>query len=573
MTIAELKSIISKFRAIVESDSITPESLGAILQQISEFAAQTPDLSSLDGQPNGLPLLDAQAMIKPEVIPAQFKDIPFFNGSRTVGSLMEVPPELPSSGQVVFSESHKTFVFLVGGLCYPDWKDADKWGIASTSGRKPYLDKLYFNPIRSEFNVGDPTDGLKLLPIHSVVNSLNEWSQSLSTLQEQHDQLVEWNSKYGAYEYEISITQAEPGDEPAVDEDGGDEPAWVVDNTASLIPLVNLLRAGKHVNLFAKFPSNVGFSQSSLRIPAQSFYVNGDSYFFSFNVDDNIFILEVSNTAPELHSITVLRSGLLESIISLESRVDILDKSKKQLFIDMWKGLYEGCEYDEEEESFSVKYFDANGAVIHEVKNITYEEALAIYKWGTWGEHTCLFKLNAGEISKSPDIRCTIPSNYEGVYNKLYLYDQIEWYWSPSKLEALKYLKGNSIAFIKKNLHIINRNLKGIFDKICPDADNLRIGYASDGYNENLTTLYIHNLKYKLSLQFLKRLSLDTFKYLVENASNTTPIIVTVHADVFAKMTGDASNQAAAALQPEEAAQWQKLFNDAADRQISFATA
>lgn len=60
---------------------------------------------------------------------------------------------------------------------------------------------------------------------------------------------------------------------------------------------------------------------------------------------------------------------------------------------------------------------------------------------------------------------------------------------------------------------------------------------------------------------------------MVDNAANSAPINVTVHADVFAKMTGETSNQAAAALQPEEAAQWQKLFNDAADRQISFATA
>lgn len=568
MTIAELKNIISKFRTIVESDSITPESLGAILQQISDFAAQMPDFSALDGKPGGLPLLDAQAKIKPEVIPAQFKDIPFYNDVRSVGSLMEVPAELPSSGQVVFSESHKSFVFLVGGLYYPDWKDADKWGIASATGRKPYLDKLYFNVIKSQFNVGDPIDGLKLLPIHSMVASLNEWTQSLSSLKEQHDELVEWNKKYGAYEYEVSIAQAEPGDEPAADEGSDEEPAWVVDNPASLIPLVNLLRADKHVNLFAMFPSNVGFSQSSLRIPAQSFYVNGDSYFFSFNVDDNIFILEVSNTAPEHHSITVLRSGLLESIISLETRVDRV--AYKELLIKMWddyctvKGIKFGG-YDRESDSWNL-----NGLTLSEAEVIQ-----------------CL---NTPKIQLGSDSLKTI--NYVSITNRtiapIYIDGEapitgmfsvspnlevirlLDYYSNASNVDSNPVKVGRTDGFAYHCLKL--RRLEGIIQ--VKSSDNLGQHFHNMYMNRSIEHFMIHGICLNTHIfQSTPVIDFESLRYLVDNAANSAPINVTVHADVFAKMTGDTSNQAAAALQPEEAAQWQKLFNDAADRQISFATA
>lgn len=53
----------------------------------------------------------------------------------------------------------------------------------------------------------------------------------------------------------------------------------------------------------------------------------------------------------------------------------------------------------------------------------------------------------------------------------------------------------------------------------------------------------------------------------VENANT-----LTVHPDVYAKITGDTSNEAAAALTPEELAQWQQLLTDAAAKNITFAT-
>lgn len=67
-------------------------------------------------------------------------------------------------------------------------------------------------------------------------------------------------------------------------------------------------------------------------------------------------------------------------------------------------------------------------------------------------------------------------------------------------------------------------------------------------------------------------LSLASFQYMVDNAYNTAPITVTVHPDVYAKLTGDTTNAAAAALSADELAQWQSLVSAAAAKNISFAT-
>lgn len=67
-------------------------------------------------------------------------------------------------------------------------------------------------------------------------------------------------------------------------------------------------------------------------------------------------------------------------------------------------------------------------------------------------------------------------------------------------------------------------------------------------------------------------LTFSTMQYLVTNAANPTPITVTVHPDVYAKLTGDTTNAAASALTADELAQWQALVTTANSKNISFAT-
>ena len=84
---------------------------------------------------------------------------------------------------------------------------------------------------------------------------------------------------------------------------------------------------------------------------------------------------------------------------------------------------------------------------------------------------------------------------------------------------------------------------------------------------------YFHvTIKKSFDVHTSPLLTFSTMQYLVTNAANTSPITVTVHPDVYAKLTGDTTNAAAAALTAEELAQWQQLVTDATSKNINFAT-
>lgn len=87
-----------------------------------------------------------------------------------------------------------------------------------------------------------------------------------------------------------------------------------------------------------------------------------------------------------------------------------------------------------------------------------------------------------------------------------------------------------------------------------------------------LEEVRLYKLAYNVSFGQSPHLSLASLQYLVDNAANTKAITVTVHPDVFAKLTGDITNAAAAALTAEELAQWQQVLADAVTKNISFAT-
>ena len=88
----------------------------------------------------------------------------------------------------------------------------------------------------------------------------------------------------------------------------------------------------------------------------------------------------------------------------------------------------------------------------------------------------------------------------------------------------------------------------------------------------NLVTLDISNLKINLDLSKCPLIDLTSWQGLVSRAANTDAITVTVHPDVYAKLTGDTTNAAASALSADELAQWQALIAQAAEKQITFAT-
>ena len=76
-----------------------------------------------------------------------------------------------------------------------------------------------------------------------------------------------------------------------------------------------------------------------------------------------------------------------------------------------------------------------------------------------------------------------------------------------------------------------------------------------------LETALLYKLYASISFSDSPLLSLESLQYMITNAANTSPITVTVHADVYAK------------IQDESQADWHALIEAATAKQITFATA
>lgn len=75
-----------------------------------------------------------------------------------------------------------------------------------------------------------------------------------------------------------------------------------------------------------------------------------------------------------------------------------------------------------------------------------------------------------------------------------------------------------------------------------------------------LTNVKIYKLKVSLFLGSCAAISLESLSYLVTNAANTTAITITVHSEVYAKLTDETN------------AEWHAVLEAAAEKNITFAT-
>lgn len=76
-----------------------------------------------------------------------------------------------------------------------------------------------------------------------------------------------------------------------------------------------------------------------------------------------------------------------------------------------------------------------------------------------------------------------------------------------------------------------------------------------------LEDVRISSLKVNISFAYSPLISIESLQYLITNAANTSPITVTVHADVYAK------------IQDETQTEWHALIASAQEKNITFATA
>lgn len=273
-------------------------------------------------------------------------------------------------------------------------------------------------------------------------------------------------------------------------------------------------------------------------------------YFCTMTVHYNEDLTEVSVSLSPIASEAIFEKQ--EKLTDSEDievdgdRLTVTERAKRQAFIDMWNaaaGEYGG--YNAE-----TGFFELNG-----LTDITYEDALKIYS----APRVCA--PNVVGPSFNNDLRTLICVKSSATHATL----QNTFRNSGFEVLRLPNLTGqtlNTVFYACARLRAVYGTLSmTTIDSTC------FLGMSS------LEEISINKLSVSVSFKDSPRLSLESLTYMVTKAANTKAITITVHPDVFAKLTGDTSNAAAAALSSEELEQWMALVAAAQAKNITFVTA
>ena len=129
-----------------------------------------------------------------------------------------------------------------------------------------------------------------------------------------------------------------------------------------------------------------------------------------------------------------------------------------------------------------------------------------------------------------------------------------------SKMEVIRIARDDQRAMLTSRMNTFSYNSKlrtvlGVIDLSI--AQSTPHGMFYECFNlENICLI----VKESLYLAYSPKLSLDSFRHIVTYAVNTSAITITVHPDVYAKLTDEANTD------------WHQILLDAADKNITFAT-
>lgn len=240
-----------------------------------------------------------------------------------------------------------------------------------------------------------------------------------------------------------------------------------------------------------------------------------------------------------------------------------------QSFIDLWNNA---CidpltkravgQYNE-----STGYFELNG-----LTDITYQQAMDIYRFTSNG--VTMDNLNVMGYGFA-QFRTNLPPS-SGAYwvqiNNLFTLNSIlevarlpQYYRTEVQLEPNTRSAFEGCYKLREIINVM---------KAPSHVSDAYTWYGTFRHCFELETVWIKNLYGNISFAQSPLISSDSISYLVENrtTAHTDVITVTVHADTFAKLTGDTTNPAVAALTPAELAQWQQILTAATAKNISFTT-
>lgn len=260
-------------------------------------------------------------------------------------------------------------------------------------------------------------------------------------------------------------------------------------------------------------------------------------------------ISAINNSITELQGEIAGKQGTLTTSadlsISSDNELSLTDMAKKRLFIDMWNTACGACgQYNT-----ATGFFELNG-----LTDITYQQALDIYNAGP-------LQMNVAKVYCTPirtNLVCGLAAdkgslNLQRTFNlpsievasvksisNIYIATPSSFYLAFFNCLKLKRILG--VMNFSKVSNITTSNRDSFSN--CLELEEVRITKLTYGYN----------------FPDSPKLSLESVKYMVDNAANTGTMTITVHPEVYAKLTDETNTE------------WHAVLTAAAAKNISFAT-
>lgn len=249
--------------------------------------------------------------------------------------------------------------------------------------------------------------------------------------------------------------------------------------------------------------------------------------------------------------------------ISDNNELSLTDMAKKRLFIDLWNGTYPNIDWINYNEDTG--YFEINPTMFGNkvgLTDISYDEAVQIYN------RTC----DSAALEtpyNTANIRINLPPyNYHNpVYDGEYCHAR---YNNNIKTLLMAASENSHCKGVYTEFRALPK-LESIVGVI-PLAPNRTFNFIDCPMLKDVK-VHITGNNCTISLINSPLVSIASFQYIITNAPQVNLATIIVHPDVYAKFTGDITNEAAAALSAEELAQWQQLMTDATAKNISIIEA
>lgn len=199
-------------------------------------------------------------------------------------------------------------------------------------------------------------------------------------------------------------------------------------------------------------------------------------------------------------------------------------------------------------------FYELNG-----LTDITEEQMKVIY---VQTHHVTRQTDLSGVFANANNIRTNYPFKIDGGYKQVLCHATFA---GCTNIEVVAFTKHTNNVFYSSRVNYLFQNCRKLKEVI----GIIRMDYASSSEKyvkmfyqcSALVFVSLRGVKYDISFSDSPLISLESLQFMITNAANTSPITVTVHADVYAK------------IQDETNAEWHALIETAAAKQITFATA